>query len=230
MNWDDEACRRSLSAQQEGTFCLRPTGLRPKFVVSANGRGVVSHAGSRPPADLVRRHGADRLLRHNPRNPEDPTRAPGPMHAHPPTGRPTTVSPADPIETGRSTERRSWQSSFPSRLVNPHWGGRRDGRIRSRAHSFPFLAGSTDQLARAEDHAEWPRRREHRCRWRRARLERHPDEAPISDTATETQRRAWRRSVNRAGITLTRRSRQRSNAPFAKATSLTVPLEATQVT
>ncbi|MFI1377756.1 IS1380 family transposase [Streptomyces longwoodensis] len=42
-----------MSPQQEGTFCVHTTGSRPKLVVSADGRGVVSHAGSRLLADLA---------------------------------------------------------------------------------------------------------------------------------------------------------------------------------
>ncbi|MFD4948241.1 IS1380 family transposase [Streptomyces sp. NPDC058409] len=42
-----------MSSQQEGTFCVHTTGSRPKLVVSADGRGVVSHAGSRLLADLA---------------------------------------------------------------------------------------------------------------------------------------------------------------------------------
>ncbi|MEV0966846.1 transposase [Streptomyces sp. NPDC049910] len=38
---------------QEGTFCVHTIGSRPKLVVSADGRGVVSHAGSRLLADLA---------------------------------------------------------------------------------------------------------------------------------------------------------------------------------
>ncbi|MGW0828260.1 IS1380 family transposase [Streptomyces sp. NPDC002845] len=42
-----------MSPQQEGTFCVHTTGSRPKLIVSADGRGVVSHAGSRLLADLA---------------------------------------------------------------------------------------------------------------------------------------------------------------------------------
>ncbi|MER7820821.1 transposase, partial [Streptomyces sp. NPDC096153] len=42
-----------MSAQQEGTFGVHTTGSRPRLVVSADGRGVVSHAGSRLLADLA---------------------------------------------------------------------------------------------------------------------------------------------------------------------------------
>ncbi|MFF3735663.1 transposase, partial [Streptomyces sp. NPDC002476] len=42
-----------MSSQQEGTFCVHPTRSRPKLVVSADGHGVVSHAGSRLLADLA---------------------------------------------------------------------------------------------------------------------------------------------------------------------------------
>ncbi|MGW1291167.1 transposase, partial [Streptomyces sp. NPDC002586] len=41
-----------MPSQQEGTFCVHPTRSRPKLVVSADGHGVVSHAGSRLLADL----------------------------------------------------------------------------------------------------------------------------------------------------------------------------------
>lgn len=53
MSCNDEACLRSQSYQQEGTFCVHATPSRPKLVVSADGRGVVSHAGSRLLADLA---------------------------------------------------------------------------------------------------------------------------------------------------------------------------------
>jgi hypothetical protein len=52
---DDEACLGLLSPQQEGAFCVHTTGSRPKLVVSADGRGVVSHAGSRLLTDRSRR-------------------------------------------------------------------------------------------------------------------------------------------------------------------------------
>jgi hypothetical protein len=39
----------------EGTFCMQTTARRPKLVVTADGRGVVSHAGSRLLADLADR-------------------------------------------------------------------------------------------------------------------------------------------------------------------------------
>ncbi|MFE4423046.1 transposase, partial [Streptomyces sp. NPDC056817] len=42
-----------MSFQQEGTFCVHTTASRPKLVVSADGHGVVSHAGSRLLADLA---------------------------------------------------------------------------------------------------------------------------------------------------------------------------------
>ncbi|WP_260463750.1 IS1380 family transposase, partial [Streptomyces sp. TRM72054] len=42
-----------MSSQQEGTFCVHTTGLRPRLVVSSDGRGVVSHAGSRLLTDLA---------------------------------------------------------------------------------------------------------------------------------------------------------------------------------
>lgn len=38
---------------QEVTFCVHTIGSRPKLVVSADGRGVVSHAGSSLLADLA---------------------------------------------------------------------------------------------------------------------------------------------------------------------------------
>ncbi|MER6400101.1 hypothetical protein ABT263_29260, partial [Kitasatospora sp. NPDC001603] len=53
MSCNDEACLRSQSFQQEGTFCVHPTRSRPKLVVSADGHGVVSRAGSRLLADLA---------------------------------------------------------------------------------------------------------------------------------------------------------------------------------
>lgn len=36
-----------LSPQREGTLCVHTTGSRPKLILSADGRGVVSHAGPR---------------------------------------------------------------------------------------------------------------------------------------------------------------------------------------
>lgn len=53
LTWDERACPRLLTFQQEGTFCVHTTGLRPQLVVSADGCGVVSHAGSRLLADLA---------------------------------------------------------------------------------------------------------------------------------------------------------------------------------
>ncbi|MEV7359488.1 hypothetical protein AB0O19_31425, partial [Kitasatospora sp. NPDC091276] len=53
MSCNDEACLRSQSFQQEGTFCVHTTRSRPKLVVSADGQGVVNHAGSRLLADLA---------------------------------------------------------------------------------------------------------------------------------------------------------------------------------
>ncbi|MGW2770839.1 IS1380 family transposase, partial [Streptomyces sp. NPDC001275] len=42
-----------MSSHREGTFCVHTTASRPKLVVSADGQGVVSHAGSRLLADLA---------------------------------------------------------------------------------------------------------------------------------------------------------------------------------
>ncbi|WP_236652516.1 transposase, partial [Streptacidiphilus neutrinimicus] len=42
-----------MSFQREGTFCVHTTRSRPKLVVSADGNGVVSHAGSRLLAGLA---------------------------------------------------------------------------------------------------------------------------------------------------------------------------------
>ncbi|MFJ5156739.1 hypothetical protein ACIQCF_35360, partial [Streptomyces sp. NPDC088353] len=53
MSCNDEACLRSQSYQQEGTFCVHTTRSRPKLVVSADGNGVANHAGSRLLADLA---------------------------------------------------------------------------------------------------------------------------------------------------------------------------------
>lgn len=44
---------RVLSVQAEGTFYVQGIGLRPKFQVSADGSGVVGHAGARLLADLA---------------------------------------------------------------------------------------------------------------------------------------------------------------------------------
>ncbi|WP_241200410.1 transposase, partial [Streptomyces sp. ADI92-24] len=42
-----------MSVQAEGTFCVRAIGLRPKVQVSADGSGVVGHAGARLLTDLA---------------------------------------------------------------------------------------------------------------------------------------------------------------------------------
>ncbi|MGW2588640.1 transposase, partial [Streptomyces virginiae] len=42
-----------MSVQAEGTFHVQAIGLRPKVHVSADGSGVVGHAGARLPADLA---------------------------------------------------------------------------------------------------------------------------------------------------------------------------------
>jgi len=51
--WDDLACRRPGSSGKEGTRRVKATGTRPKIVVSADGRGVVGHAGARLLADVA---------------------------------------------------------------------------------------------------------------------------------------------------------------------------------
>ncbi|MGV9567788.1 IS1380 family transposase [Streptomyces sp. NPDC003480] len=61
-----------MSFQQEGTFYVHTTGSRPRLVVSTDGRGVVSHAGSRLLADLAEATGlthafSDALRRLRPR-------------------------------------------------------------------------------------------------------------------------------------------------------------------
>ncbi|MGW0880109.1 transposase [Streptomyces sp. NPDC002671] len=53
MSWDDEPCRGVRSYQAEGTFYVQAIGLRPRVVVSADGMGVVGHAGARLLADLA---------------------------------------------------------------------------------------------------------------------------------------------------------------------------------
>jgi hypothetical protein len=42
-----------LSSPEEGTFCVQVIGSRPKLVISADGTGVVGHAGARLLADLA---------------------------------------------------------------------------------------------------------------------------------------------------------------------------------
>ncbi|MBV7700292.1 transposase, partial [Streptomyces sp. TRM70350] len=42
-----------MSVQAEGTFYVQAIGLRPKVQVSADGSGVVGHAGARLLADLA---------------------------------------------------------------------------------------------------------------------------------------------------------------------------------
>src|SRR5918994_2941282 len=51
--WDDLACRRPMIARKEGTYREKATGTRPKIIVSADGRGVVGHAGARLLADVA---------------------------------------------------------------------------------------------------------------------------------------------------------------------------------
>ncbi|MEV8106334.1 IS1380 family transposase, partial [Streptomyces sp. NPDC088135] len=46
-----------MSVQTEGTFYVQSIGLRPKIRVSANGSGVVGHAGARLLADLADANG-----------------------------------------------------------------------------------------------------------------------------------------------------------------------------
>jgi len=53
LSWDDEPCRGVLSVQVEGTFCVQGIGSRPRLHVSADGAGVVGHAGARLLADLA---------------------------------------------------------------------------------------------------------------------------------------------------------------------------------
>jgi hypothetical protein len=42
-----------LSSSEEGTFSVQAIGSRPKLVISADGSGVVGHAGARLLADLA---------------------------------------------------------------------------------------------------------------------------------------------------------------------------------
>jgi len=53
LTWDDEPCWGVLSVREEGTFYVQGIGLRPKVHVSADGAGVVGHAGARLLADLA---------------------------------------------------------------------------------------------------------------------------------------------------------------------------------
>ena len=47
--------RRSRFCEQRGTFEVQAIATRPKIMVTADGQGVVSHAGSRLLADLADR-------------------------------------------------------------------------------------------------------------------------------------------------------------------------------
>lgn len=47
------ACRRSEITDQEGTSLVQVTTRRPKITATADGVGVVSHAGARLLADLA---------------------------------------------------------------------------------------------------------------------------------------------------------------------------------
>ena len=51
--WDDLACRRPVIVRKEGTYRVKATGTRPKIIVSADGRGVVGHAGARLLTDVA---------------------------------------------------------------------------------------------------------------------------------------------------------------------------------
>jgi hypothetical protein len=51
LSWEDRTC--FLSIQTRGTRRVKVTGTRPKIVVSADGRGVVGHAGARLLADVA---------------------------------------------------------------------------------------------------------------------------------------------------------------------------------
>src|SRR3954468_13965684 len=51
--WEDLACRESESPVTEGTYMVQVTRTRPRIVVSADGRGVVAHAGTRLLADVA---------------------------------------------------------------------------------------------------------------------------------------------------------------------------------
>ncbi|MFR9780853.1 IS1380 family transposase [Micromonospora sp. MS34] len=62
MSWDDAACRRSRTLRAEGTFCVHPTSLRPKLTVTADGTGVVAHAGTRLLTDLAGATGLTRTF------------------------------------------------------------------------------------------------------------------------------------------------------------------------
>lgn len=53
LSWDDGPCPGVLSSPEEGTFCVKDIGSRPRLVVSTDGSGVVGHAGARLPADLA---------------------------------------------------------------------------------------------------------------------------------------------------------------------------------
>lgn len=51
--WNDGTCRGSYPSVTEGTSGVKATALRPKIIVSADGRGVVGHAGARLVADVA---------------------------------------------------------------------------------------------------------------------------------------------------------------------------------
>jgi hypothetical protein len=45
LTWEDRACLESCPLPAEGTFQVKNTARRPKFTVSDDGKGIVSHAG-----------------------------------------------------------------------------------------------------------------------------------------------------------------------------------------
>src|SRR5215510_408146 len=51
--WDDLACLGQDRPVTEGTFEMHRSGGRARVVVSADGRGVVSHAGTRLLTDIA---------------------------------------------------------------------------------------------------------------------------------------------------------------------------------
>jgi hypothetical protein len=46
LSWKDRTCRRTCPYSAEGTFHVKNTAAHPKIVVSADGAGIVSHAGA----------------------------------------------------------------------------------------------------------------------------------------------------------------------------------------
>ncbi|MGA7244681.1 MAG: hypothetical protein WBX19_15950, partial [Terracidiphilus sp.] len=60
MTWKNRACRESSPASSKGTFQMQDTASRrPKITVSADGTGIVSHAGGVLLTQALRATGLD---------------------------------------------------------------------------------------------------------------------------------------------------------------------------